>query len=332
MKHFVSIIIPILNAEKYIKECLYSLSNLAYPKESLEIIAVDGGSSDKTSDIAEKFNVSILRESKATISTLRNIGARKARGSILAFVDSDCVVQRDWLKNALEILSDENMGAVGEEYRLPDKPSWIEKIWDMQIAGRRKNREVEWLPSGNLVMTKRVFDEIGGFNEGLVTSEDVDLCRRIRQKGLKVVSDDRLAVTHLGNPKNIKEFFLKEIWRGKGAFQNFLRSLPQVKPTRAVSLALFTLFCVFGMIAGSINGMVRGGWQLFFMFLLGLISVSVILAVKSLLREGKWAYMFPLAFLFLVYGLARAVSVVEGITSLSHTPRLPPSLRTGRSR
>lgn len=81
---FVSVIIPALNADKTIKACLKALFSLSYPKDKIEIILVDNGSSDRTLDIAKSFPVKVYIKPDISISALRNYGASVARGAIIA--------------------------------------------------------------------------------------------------------------------------------------------------------------------------------------------------------------------------------------------------------
>ena len=76
----LSIIIPVFNGSKYIRECLESINNLDYPRERYEIIVIDGGSTDNTPEIVKEFtNVNIFYSKKGT-SHQRNVGIEKARG------------------------------------------------------------------------------------------------------------------------------------------------------------------------------------------------------------------------------------------------------------
>jgi len=93
---FISVIVPALNAEKAIKECILSLLNQNYPKNKYEIIFVDNNSTDNTYNILKKFRkrIKILKELEEGSYRARNKGLRSARGSIIAFTDSDCIVDR----------------------------------------------------------------------------------------------------------------------------------------------------------------------------------------------------------------------------------------------
>ncbi|MBS7648907.1 glycosyltransferase, partial [Candidatus Bathyarchaeota archaeon] len=91
---FVSIIIPAFNSEATIKDLLESLMLLDYSKDNLEIIIVDGGSTDRTMEIAKSYPVRIIVESRKGINVARNAGVKSSKGEILVFTDSDCVIPK----------------------------------------------------------------------------------------------------------------------------------------------------------------------------------------------------------------------------------------------
>ena len=76
-------------------------------------------------------------------------------------------------------------------------------------------REVDWLGSGNLAVSRSAFEAVHGFDVTLTTCEDVDLCRRLRERGYRIVSDSRLRSVHLGDPRSLKALFVSELWRGR---------------------------------------------------------------------------------------------------------------------
>lgn len=314
MKSACSIIIPALNEEEFIGGCLYSISQLRYPKDLIEVIVVDNGSIDRTVDIARRYQARILSQKDCTVSQLRNLGAQAAKNPILAFVDADCSVPSDWLKNALALLHKEGVGAVGCWYKLPvNKTTWVDSVWDIHMRQRRESiGEVNWVPSGNFIISRKVFSQIKGFDESLMTSEDVDICTRIRNTGLAIYSHPKLAAEHLGEPHSISKYFKKESWRGKGVFQNFLRNLPQLKLNKAIVLAFLTLISCAGVIVGAGVDLISGKVHLLMVSTAILLFVPLALSFKTLMgKKQKWKYLMPLAFLFLIYSVARASSLCE---------------------
>ena len=100
-KALVSIIVPVFNTEKYLKECLDSLLNQTY--RNLEILLVDDGSVDNSWAICEKYasfddRVRAFRKENGGQASARNFGIRMACGSYFAFVDSDDVVSLDFIE------------------------------------------------------------------------------------------------------------------------------------------------------------------------------------------------------------------------------------------
>lgn len=92
----VSVVVPAYNEEKYIKNCLDSLSN--QEKKPFEIIVVDNNSKDKTAQIVKRYkNVTLIKEKRQGITNARNAGFEKAKGDIIARCDSDSRVPKDWI-------------------------------------------------------------------------------------------------------------------------------------------------------------------------------------------------------------------------------------------
>lgn len=105
-----SFVIPALNEEGYIELCLKSIK--AQSEKPYEIIVVDNGSIDRTSEIAKKLGCKVVSERKRGISHARNKGAKVAKGDILCFVDADGILSRNWLKEAKNSLSNKKVQAV----------------------------------------------------------------------------------------------------------------------------------------------------------------------------------------------------------------------------
>ena len=97
-KPLISIIISAYNSENKIEKCLNSLLNQTY--NPIEIIAVDDGSTDKTKEIIKKFidnkKVFLLEQKRQGPGAAKNIASKKAKGSILVFVDSDEYPRQDY--------------------------------------------------------------------------------------------------------------------------------------------------------------------------------------------------------------------------------------------
>lgn len=125
----VSVVIPAYNAEKYLADAIHSVRVQAWSSLGLEpeIIVVDDGSTDRTSDVAKSFSgVRCLRQANGGIAAARNAGVKHARGTLLAFVDADDL----WTADKLSL-------QVGELRGRPEASfvtGGIEQFYDPSLA------------------------------------------------------------------------------------------------------------------------------------------------------------------------------------------------------
>ncbi len=165
----VSTVIPAYNEEKYLPLCLDSLKSLDYPKQDIEIIVVDNGSTDRTQEIALKYGAKLFAQPLLNIAGLRNLGVQQSKGEIIGFVDADCIVSKDWLRNASKYFNDWSIAAWGSPPGIPNDSTWIQKTWYLVRVKKEMILEVGWLESMNLFIRKEHFLKANGFNDALKT-------------------------------------------------------------------------------------------------------------------------------------------------------------------
>ncbi len=112
----ISVIIPAKNAEETLEQCLVAVLNQIGLEESNEVIVVDDGSTDRTSEIVEGFDVEVIRLEGEGPGAARNAGAEIARGEILLFTDSDCEPAENWLSEMVKPFEDPNVIGVRGAY------------------------------------------------------------------------------------------------------------------------------------------------------------------------------------------------------------------------
>lgn len=300
-----TVIIPAKNEEEYIGICLSSILALDYPASKVDITVIDNGSSDRTREIAEELGATVLFNDSTTIAGLRNMGAQNTRGDILAFLDADMEVDPGWLREAVKVLEDPDTGAVGGLLGIRNNPTWVESTWVENKTDRPQYGEVRWLGSGNFLMRREVFDQVGGWNEALTTCEDLDICERIsRSKKLMFVA--KVFAIHHGSAKSLGEVFRKELWRGKNNFQRslgpreFLRELP------TLTFPVFHGIFLLGLVASILFA---PSW----IWLAVALSVAFpfLRALRTTLKTRHWAF-FPRHFaIWFVYYTARSIAPLQ---------------------
>ena len=184
---FVSVIVPALNEERTIRECIVSLLRMDYPQERREILMVDNGSTDRTAEIIKSFPVRYLREERRGASYARNRGIEASKGEILAFTDADCLVTANWLRELVQGFDSEEVGVVvGETISYPPKTP-ADRLTAM-LKPLRQIRTISypvypWFSSCNVAFRRNVFNQIGLFDPRFpaATCEDLDLSWRFFQ-------------------------------------------------------------------------------------------------------------------------------------------------------
>ncbi len=314
----VSIVIPARNEEACLDRCLGAIRRMTAPGVEVEIIVVDNNSTDRTAAISKAYGAIVVTKKEGTIGSLRNAGAEVSRGDFIAFLDADCIVPPDWIEKALIVLAGDKRTVIGFRMTIPSDANWIARCWDCLFSKRDITSEVEWLPSGNMIMARKAFLLIGGFDEGLETNEDCDFCFRLRKLGFRMLSCADTAVIHLRPPATLGQVFRKELWHGKEVFSVFLDdvrssggiNILRRKNSKVVLYALcYLLFiALFAFSLGfALSG--RAITPLLAASLLPLLP-SFFLSLKYAIsmREGS---MIPgLTVLLTVYGLARAVGLL----------------------
>ncbi|MEX2317850.1 MAG: glycosyltransferase [Pirellulales bacterium] len=217
----VSFIIPALNEERHIGQCLRAIQNVQLPSAAcgIEVIVVDNHSSDRTAELGRENGARVVDVTPGSPSRARNAGARLTSGEWLAFVDADCVLAPDWLMIcSAHLLTDPNaIGAAGVMRAPSDDQSWVEKsMYQLAHGGRAvEAKAVAWLPTFNLLVRRSAFESVGGFDESLTTCEDCDLGYKLARLG-NLIIDPRTTAAHHGASHSLGQLFRREAWRSQG--------------------------------------------------------------------------------------------------------------------
>lgn len=209
----MSVIIPALNEEKYIRHVLEGLMEQTF--KDFEIIVSDNGSEDRTREIARKFpKVRVVVEKRRGISINRNTGARAAKGELLVFLDADTKPSERLLEAYYGAFKDKRtVAATGPIFPLERTNRRTRFGYRLVSEFFVKSSIMAGRPSViglNFAVRKKVFQKIGGFNEKFVTYEDWDLSLRLRKEGRIGYVDGAVVYTSARRIKawGISGFFL----------------------------------------------------------------------------------------------------------------------------
>lgn len=220
----VSVVVASYNGGRTLPACLNSLTHLNYP--NYEIILVDDGSTDDTAKIASHFpSVRTIHQPNLGLSAARNTGIAAAKGDLIAFTDSDCRTDEDWLYYLVGDLLKTDAVAIGGHNFPPPEDNWVAGAVSVSPGGPAHvmldDRNAEHIPGCNMMFWKWALTEIEGFDAQYhAAGDDVDVCWRLLQRGYKIGFSHAGFVWHYR--RNTIPAYLKQ-QRGYGVAEALLR-------------------------------------------------------------------------------------------------------------
>jgi len=315
----LSFVVPVRNDALRLAGCLRSILRNRASCPDLEVIVADNGSTDGSGMVAQELGARVLSLPGVPVAALRNRAAALARGTVLAFVDADHEIAADWVATAIEIVGDPRVGAAGAPYDPPPGATWVQRAYDGLRRHVASAVDTAWLASGNLVIRRRVFDALGGFDAGLEACEDVDLSRRLRAAGYRLVATPRLKSIHHGDPATLRALFFSELWRGRDNLRVSLRGTPALRELVSLAIPIVDLvllaIAVLGTISLSRPGVIAAGTALTGIAALAALRAG---AMSVRLATGTAIGRLQVFAVALVYDAARAIALT---TRSSHDRR-----------
>ena len=210
----VSVIVPVWNDERRVVKCINALKNQQFVPEAYEIIIIDNGSTDRTFEEIQRIEgITVLQELKPGSYAARNKGLSVAKGHYVAFTDSDCVPDKNWLASLIECAETQrDIGVVaGDVSFFKDEADEIDDASLAYESFFSMNQE-EYARKGvcitaNWLSKKKTLLELGGFNAKLKSGGDHDMAKRLTNNGLSVVFCKQAVVAH---PARNKQEILKK--------------------------------------------------------------------------------------------------------------------------
>jgi len=308
----VSIIVPCRVIDRYARECIEKcLYDLDY--EKFEVIVLPDIKDGNISNLKDD-RLKIIVTGEKTPGEKRNIGIENSTGDIIAFIDSDAYPAKDWLKNAVKYLKNQDVVAVGGPGVTPKEDSTMQKasgyVYASSLMGglskrfkQVKNYESDDVHSCNFIVKRSVFNNIK-WNEKYWPGEDTLICKDLRKYGRILEAKDvvvyhhrkPLFVPHLRQVYNFglhRGFFAKRFGGNSLKFVHFL-------PT----------FFVLYIFLGSIISMLFEGLR--YIFLFSLAIYLLIVAISSLNSKKLFPMVLTgIILTHIIYGLSFILGLIK---------------------
>lgn len=212
----LSVVVCTYNGAKTIKKCLDSLVQQTTNKQLIEIIIVDNASTDNSKEIINWYchdnnNVNYYFENRVGLSSARNTGFLKSKGSLIAYIDDDAYAEPDWCEKIISNFEKYTPQAVGGNvypYYEKPKPFWFNDSLESIILGMKPTflngiRQKSGFCGSNMCFTREILTKYNGFNEefgmkgeDVGLGEDLELFFRMSQNNEKLYFDPTMIVYH----------------------------------------------------------------------------------------------------------------------------------------
>jgi glycosyltransferase involved in cell wall biosynthesis len=295
---FVSVVIPCYNEEKHIQNVLNAIISQEFPKDKLEILVVDGGSTDKTQILLREWanqnpfiNFRILNNTNKNIPSALNIGIRESKGGIIVRMDAHSIPEKDYLALCIKHLDQglaDNVG--GRWIIIPGSDTWISHaiaqaaahplgVGDAKYRYSDQAEFVDTVPFG--AFNKEIFTKIGLFDETLLTNEDYEVNTRIRKAGGKIYFDPLIKTKYVARStlsELSKQYWRYGFWKFKmlKKYPDTIRwrqALPPMMVIGTLSLLFLSIFLSIAWIG--------------LLSLLGIYFIVLMLGALSVVKKTK---------------------------------------------
>lgn len=325
---FVTIIIPCRNEEKFIGKCLDSLVLQTYSKDLIEVLVVDGMSSDKTREIVRNYSqkypfVRLLNNANKYTPFAFNIGIKNSKGSVIAFMGAHAGYAKNYISKcvlALEQYGADNVG--GTLKVVPSDKSLIAKSIALSISNvfgsgnahfkiesENLAREVDTVFGG--CYRREVFNKIGLFNEKLLRSQDMEFNTRLKKFGGKIIFIPDIVSCYYAKA-NLKDF----------AVHNFSDGVWATYPAKFVKMGLklrhyspliFVVILAITIMIGLADPELIG----LFILIIGLyFAASLYFSMKIAIKEKAIGYFFVLPIIFAIRHIFYGIGSLWGLIKL----------------
>ncbi|MGE9896437.1 glycosyltransferase family 2 protein [Anaerovoracaceae bacterium SGI.195] len=329
----VSVIIPTLNEDEYIEQCIKSMFKQDYAIDLMEWIFVDGGSKDKTiaviSDYRDKYPtlIKLLNNPNKIASSAMNIGIEAAQGEYIIRLDAHSKYSPDYISKCIywiEKTGADNVGGIANTEAFTKIGKCIAKmltcsfgVGNSQFRITEESGYVDTVPFG--AFRKDLFDRIGPFEESLARNEDNEMNFRIRKNGGKIFLSNEIIFTYYCRESLLD---IAKMAYGNGYWTVIAaKKIPGAMGVRHFIPLVFTIGLIGIPIAYFMNKI---------LCYLGLTILSVYFLIDlaiSIKLTSRFYQFFILLILFPLFHISYGIGSMIGIIELIITAKKPPKKR-----
>jgi glycosyltransferase involved in cell wall biosynthesis len=197
----ISVVVPYLNQPEHLANCLRSLERQTFGLENIEIIVVDNGSRELPEPICAQFNeVRLIQELTPGPGPARNKGVSVSGAPLLAFIDADCIADKEWLSAIADAFAHTQTEIIGGDVRvalaIPERMTMLEAYESIYAYRQKEYIERQGFSgTGNLAMRREIYDSVGPF-AGIGVAEDREWGKRATKKGFHITYCPQMIVLH----------------------------------------------------------------------------------------------------------------------------------------
>ena len=320
----LSVICPIYNEEKHIAACLDSILRQDFPKEELEVLLVDGMSTDRTREIVQQYTeqypfIFLLDNPKRIVPTGLNIAIRVAKGDVIIRLDAHAIYPDNYfsvLVDKLYALNADNVGGLCRTLPAKETPvceaiaAALSSPFGMGDShfriGTNKEMQVDTVPFG--CFRREVFDKIGYFDEELVRNQDDEFNGRIIKFGGHIYLIPSVVIDYYGRDSIGK---VSKMFYQYGLFKPLVnKKLGNPASVRQ----FFPFFFVLGLMIGFVLSFVH---KLFLILYVAVLALYILLSAYFSIRQVKGLKRIVLLMVtFLVIHVSYGWGYLRGMINL----------------
>ncbi len=324
----VSFIIVAYNAEKFLNNSLECIKKQDYDHKKIEIILVDSNSSDNTKNIMNNFKneqqnnfdrIEVLDNPKRTLPCGWNVALKEVTGEVVLRVDAHTFFDDNFITNNVQAMQEGEDIVGGKCISVTQKDNWREKllliaeesIFGCGIADFRRKEEKEYVSTLAFAMyRKKVFDEVGPYNENLARTEDNEMHYRMKQKGYKFLLSPNIKSYRYAR-SDLKGMIKQKYGNGKWIGIT-LKYCPKCFSIYHFVPFLFVLGIMFSAIM-AIIGLPIFAYLLAGAYLLFNIANIILIAIKNKFSITYLLLPFIFFALHFSYGIGTIIGIIKGI-------------------